>query len=120
MAFRTMHDGPSGRTRGILRLRGGNVSSQAYSPGRTIAEQVWEPLDQEQYLKLLAALQAAQPTSLPGNLWSEGQLEFGIQVLSHKKMVLARPFSRLDSSAQGPAQQRFDALLVVLRELNQK
>ena len=104
----------------ILRLRGGKVSRQAYSPGRTIAEQVWEPLDQEQYLKLLATLQAAQPTSLPGNLWSEGQLEFGIQVLSHKKMVLARPFSRLDSSAQGPAQQRFDALLVVLRELNQK
>lgn len=103
----------------ILRLRGGNVSNQAYSPGRVIAEQIWEPLEQAQYQKLIAALQAAQPASLPGNLWSEDQLEFEIQVLGHKKVVLARPFARLDATRQGPAQQRFDTLLLVLRELNQ-
>ena len=119
LRFVDLPDKDSNKPGSILRLRGGNVSSQAYSPGRVIAEQIWEPLEQAQYQELITALQAAQPASLPGNLWSEDQLEFEIQVLGHKKVVLARPFTRLDSTEQGPAQQRFDTLLLVLRELNQ-
>ena len=119
LRFVDLPDRNDNKSGSILRLHGGKVSRQAYSPGRAIAEQLWEPLEQEQYLKLLTALQAAQPASLPGNLWSEDQLEIEIQVLAHKKVVLARPFTRLDSTAQGPAQQRFDTLLLELRELNQ-
>ena len=119
LRFVALPDKNDNKPGSILRLRGGNVSSQAYSPGQVIAEQIWEPLEQAQYQKLITALQAAQPASLPGNLWSDDQLEFEIQVLKHKKVVLARPFTRLDATRQGPAQQRFDTLLLVLRELNQ-
>ena len=69
-------------------------------------------------MKLVAGLQAAQLASLPGNLWSEDQLEFEIRVLAFKKVVLARRFARFDATAQASAQQRFDALLLVLRELS--
>ena len=119
LRFVDLPDKATNKPGSILRLRGGNISSQAYSPGRIIAEQIWEPLKQAQYQKLITALQAAQPASLPSNLWSEDQLEFEIYVLGHKKVVLARPFTRLDAAKQGPAQQRFDTLLLVLRELNQ-
>ena len=103
----------------ILHLHGGKVSRQAYSPGHVIEEQVWVPLEQSQYQTLVTALQTAQPASLPGNLWSEDQLELEIRVLAHKKVVLARPFARLDPAGQGPAQQRFDTLLAELRRLSQ-
>ncbi len=103
----------------ILRLHGGNISRQAYSPGRVIAEQIWNRLDSDQYLALISALQAAQLASLPGNLWAEDQLEFEIHILTQKKVVLARPFSRLDATTQAPAQQRFNKLLPVLQQLGQ-
>jgi len=118
LRFVDLPDKGSNKSGSILRLHGGKVSRQAYSPGHVIEEQVWVPLKQPQYRTLVTALQTAQPASLPGNLWSEDQLEFEIQVLGHKKVVLARPFTRLDSTEQGPAQQRFDILLLVLRELN--
>jgi len=103
----------------ILRLIGGEISRQAYIPGQVVAEPVSESLGQEQYVKLLAGLQKAQLPSIPGNLWSDDQLEFEVQVLGFKKVVLARRFTRFDAKANEPAQQRFDALLLVLRELNQ-
>jgi len=102
----------------ILLVSGGQVSHRAYSPGHTIAEQVWKPLTNEQYLELLQGLQHAQPESLPGNLWSEDQLQFQVQVMAHKKAVLARPFVALDSSVQSDDQQRFNSLLTVLRKLD--
>ncbi len=101
----------------VLRLRGGKVSRQTYSPGRAVGQQNWEPLQQEQFQALIAALQAAQFESLPGNLWSEDQLELEVQVLAFKKTILARPFTRLDRAALEPEQQRFELLLPVLRDL---
>lgn len=101
----------------VLRLRGGKVSRQNYSPGRAVGQQTWEPLDHEQFLKLVSALQTAQLDSLPGNLWSEDQLEFEVQVLAFKKTILARPFTRLDRAALEAEQQRFESLLPVLRDL---
>ena len=101
----------------ILRIRGDQISHRAYSPGHAIAKQIWEPLKNEQYFELLTALQLAHPESLSGNLWSEDQLQFEIQVLAHKKVELARPFTALDSGAKGEVQQRFDSLLTVLRKL---
>lgn len=102
----------------ITRIRGGRISLQAYAPGRNVAEQNRKPLGNDEFMELIAALVAAEPSSLPGNLWSEDQLEFELQVLGHKKVVLARPFTRLAGKESSPAQQRFDALLLVLRELS--
>jgi hypothetical protein len=101
----------------ILLLSGGEMSHQAYSPGKAIAGQKAKPIEPGQFHRLTSALQAAQITSLPGNLWSDDQLEFEIEILTHKKVVLARQFTRLDPKAPKPAQQRFDTLLSILREL---
>jgi hypothetical protein len=101
----------------VLRLRGGKASRQTYSPGRADGEKTLQPLQQEQFLELILALQAAQLDSLPGKLWSEDQLELEVQVLAFRKTILARPFKRLDRAALEPEQQRFDTLLPSLREM---
>jgi len=101
----------------ILRLDGGQLSHQAYTPGKTIAAPTSESLGHDQYVELIAALQSAQLASLPVNLWSEDQVELEVRVLAHKKVLLARRFTRLESTNEEPMQQRFDALLPVLREL---
>ena len=100
----------------ILRLAGGRLSQQAYSPGQEVGETSKQPLDEAQYTRLLEAIQTAQITRLSGNMWSENRVELEIQVLAHKKVILARRFSRLDSTVEDSAQQRFDKLLLVLRE----
>lgn len=117
LRFVDMSGSGSNTTGSILRVRGGEISRQAYSPGRSIASQAWNPLDTGQYQNLVATLQATQLESLPGNLWSDDQLEFEIQVLGYKKVVIARSFSRLDSTAKEPTQQRFDTLTRILRDL---
>lgn len=101
----------------IVRLRGGRLSRQAYTPGSRIGDSAWQVLEKQQFTELVMALQQADITKLPGNLWSQEQLELEIQVLAHKKIVLARPFSRLDPASQEAAQQRFQALLSTVRKL---
>lgn len=103
----------------ILRLGGGQLSHQVYTPGRAIAEPTSKPLKQDQFKSLITGLQTAQLASLPANLWSEDQLELEVQVLAHKKIVLARRFTRLESARQTPAQQRFDNIVLALRDLAQ-
>ena len=100
----------------ILRLTGGQLSQQTYSPGQEVGELSSKPLNEAQFTRLLETIQAAQITHLSGNMWSEDRIELEVQVLAHKKVILARRFSRLDSTAQDSAQQRFDELLLVLRE----
>jgi len=101
----------------ILRISGAKVSYQAYSPGQSQVAPTLKTLERGQFTRLISALQKEQLASLPTNLWSENQVELEVQVLAHKKVVLARQFSRLASTGQVPAQQRFDALLGVLKEL---
>jgi len=101
----------------LLRIVGGQLSRQAYRQGHAPEAPTLQPLRQADFSGLLAALQAVQLPGLPANLWSENQVELEVQVLAHKKVVLARRFSRLEANTQAPAQQRFDKLLVVLREL---
>lgn len=101
----------------LLRLVGGRLSRQAYSPGHSLEQPRVTPMEDNQYTWLIAAIQKAQLSGFPANLWSEGQVELEVQVLAHKKVVLARRFSRLESARPEPAQQRFDTLLLVLREL---
>ena len=108
-----------GHTTGsILQIRGGEISHQAYSPGNSVTSPEWSPLNPDQYQGLLAELQSIQLESLPGNLWSQDQLDFEIQVLGHKKLVIAKPFKRLDPGAEKAAQQRFSSLVRVLRTLS--
>lgn len=101
----------------ILRLIGGNLSQQAYAPGQPLAKPVLKPLGHAQFIRLIAIMREEQLTSLPANLWSNERLELEVQVLAHKKVILARRFSRLEALRQKPAQQRLDNLLLVLREL---
>jgi hypothetical protein len=105
-------------TGSILQIRGGKMSHQAYSPGISVDSQVWNQLSPEQYPGLLAELQSAQLESLPGNLWSQDQTDFEIQVLGHKKLIIAKPFKRLHPGAEKAAQQRFNSLVRYLRALN--
>ncbi|HEY5775282.1 MAG TPA: hypothetical protein VIS57_04285 [Xanthomonadales bacterium] len=101
----------------LLRLVGGRLSRQAYLPGRPLEEPRVTPLEDDQYTRLVAAMQKAQLAGLPANLWSEGTVELEVQVLAHKKVVLARRFSRLESASLESVQQRFDTLLFALRHL---
>ncbi|MGB5487467.1 MAG: hypothetical protein WBN06_08760 [Lysobacterales bacterium] len=103
----------------ILRLGGGRLSYQAYSPGQPPAALAVKPLEQDQFVRLIAAMRTEQLASLPTNLWSESQMELEVQVLAHKKVVLARRFSRLESAKQDPAQQHFEKFIFELRELAQ-
>ena len=107
----------SGNPGVILRLSGGSLSNQAYAPGQPPAAPTVKPLGRDQFARLIAAMRTEQFASLPANLWSESQTELEVQVLAHRKVVLARRFGRLESTRQEPAQQRFDALLHVLGEL---
>lgn len=103
----------------ITRLRGGKISRQAYAPGRAPSEQAREPMAVNKYQELLRALLAAKLDSLPNNLWSGHRLEFEIQILTQKKIVLGGPAKEVDSDVQESTQQRFNTLLPVLRELGQ-
>lgn len=103
----------------ILRLMGGQLSQRLYSPGQGVGKALKRPLEEHQYTRLLEAIQAAQIPRLDGNMWSETQLELEIQVLAHKKVIIARRFSRLKSTAEDAAQQRFEELILMLREMTQ-
>lgn len=107
----------SGLPGSILHLSGGQLSHQEYTPGQKIVDPAPESIGQERYLKLISAMQSAQLASLPSNLWSEDQVELEVQVLAHKRVVLARQFTRLESANHEPEQRRFGALLIALREL---
>lgn len=103
----------------ILRLSGGRLSHQAYSPGQPPAALAVKPLGQDQFVQLISAMRTEQLASLPTNLWSESQMELEVQVLAHKKVVLARRFSRLESAKKDPAKQHFEKFIFELRELAQ-
>ena len=117
LRFMELSPGDSDNPGFILRLNGGELSYQAYSPGQPPVAPTVKPLGQDQFTRLITAMQTEQLASLPTNLWSENQVELEVQVLAHKKVVLARRFSRLESTTQEPAQQRFDSLRRVLGEL---
>ena len=101
----------------ILRLGQGTATRQSYTPGREIGEPVSLKLSDEQLDAVFAALRAAEPSTLPVNLWSDAHLELELAVLEHRRTVVARPFSRLSPEALGEAQQRFEKLVAALQEL---
>jgi len=101
----------------ILRISDATVSRQAYAPGTVLAEPSRTALPACRFRQLMAAIGSADLPDLPVNLWSQAQIELEVQVLAHRKSVIARPFKRLQSNTDGPEQQRFDTLLGVIRKL---
>lgn len=102
----------------ILRILDGTASRQAYSPGHPPGPELKAPLRRCDLNLLSAAIQAADMDGLPNNLWSDSQIELEVEVLGHKKAVLARPFSRLRAQDRGVEQQRLDRLITVLRSFD--
>lgn len=111
----------------VLRIQGGRLSRQAYAPGQAGAEPVFEAFDHQQFEKLVEILGQIRFDELPGNMWYENYVEIELEVLAHRKVILARNFTRLkpnesQSIESGPTQlrheqQRLDHLLTVLRNL---
>ncbi len=101
----------------ILRINDAMVSRQAYTPGKVLAEPSRTVLADCRFQHLMAAIDSADLPDLPVNLWSQAQIELEVQVLAHRKTLMARPFTRLRSDIHGPEQQRFDTLLGVIRTL---
>ena len=99
----------------ILRISDGSASRQAYYPGRQSGPQLTAPLRPCGLTRLSAAIQAAGMDSLPSNLWSDSQIELEVELLGHKKAVLARPFTRLNAQDMGVEQQKLDRLITFLR-----
>lgn len=101
----------------ILRLAGGDLSIQAYSPGKLMAEPIVKTLGDSQIMRLITVMRSEELSSLPVNLWSDVTLELEVEVMKHKKVLLARRFSRLEDVTDERAQQRFEKLMLAIREL---
>ncbi len=109
---------PGSETAGaILRVSQGTATRQSYAPGREIGKPVSQDLSDEQLDALLAALRAAELSTLPVNLWSDAHLELELAVLEHRRTLVARPFGRLSPESLGETQQRFDKLVAALQDL---
>lgn len=107
-------DGDAGR---IMRIEGGAISVRRYTPGRDVGDPVRVPLDGARLRQLARALDQAEISEFPVNLWAENQTELQISLLSHRQSVLARSFMRMTADSEGEAQQRFNALIASLGEL---
>lgn len=101
----------------IMFIKGAEVMHRTYSPGKVNTKREPQAIGRQAFGQLVLALQDANFVDLPGNLWSESQLEVEVEVLTHRKVVLARRFTRLDSKTTEREQQGFNDLLIVLREL---
>lgn len=95
----------------IFRVEDGMISRRPYAPGRKIGEGSSEPVDRAVLERLIAAVREADFTSLPPNVFADGQLELEVRVLNHHKAVLARPFQGLRGDDQGDAQDRLSRLV---------
>ncbi len=100
----------------ILMIRNGEVTKKAYTPGRRIGDEVSRTLTGPDLEALVAALLKADVVTLPVNLWSVDHTELEIQVLGHRKAVVARQFSGLNADEPDAAQQRFERLAAFLLE----
>lgn len=99
----------------ILGAEDGALSRRPYAPGEKIGEARSRQLDPATLERLVTALLEAGFSDLPTNLYAEDQLELNVQVLGHRKAILARPFRGMAAEGAGDAQQRFEKLVETLR-----
>ncbi len=83
--------------------------SGGYGDGVTL------PLTPERLKALTSVLTAADVEKLPANLYAEEYSEVVVQVLNHRKSLLARQFAGLKPETHGEKQRRFDRLFESLR-----
>lgn len=95
----------------ILRVQGGDISRQAYAPGRLVEAPDRQRIASCQMSEMLAALMVAKVWNLPVNLQREGLTELEVAVLGHRKTVIARSSFR---SGGNDAQTGFEVLMAQL------
>lgn len=117
MSLRFVELPPGNEPGSILRMAGGTLTRQDYSPGRVVGDPEALPLGQERFTTMVTAIRTAQLEKLPVNLWSLSHFELEVQVLEHRKTVVARSFSRLSPDENSKEQQRFEQLVKKLRAL---
>ena len=103
----------------IFGIRDGLISRQDYAPGRKIGDITSNRAQAENIETITRALLEAQIASLPVNLQAGDHFELEVDVLDHRKTVIARRFQR-KAAASGAdsktdpttdAQARLDRLL---------
>jgi|GEM_PF-2800132 len=102
----------------ILRVENGNLSRRPYAPGRQLGDAGSEPVTRADLERMIAAVQEADFTSLPTNVYADDQLEVEVRVLDHHKAVLARPFTSLQGKDGGDAGERLAALVELLSSID--
>jgi len=104
----------------LFQVEDGAATTQTYGSSG-YGDGVTVPLTPEQLKELTSILTAADVEKLPANLYAEEYSEVVVQVLNHRKSLLARQFAGLKPETHGEKQLRFDRLFESLRaEANAK
>ncbi len=102
----------------LLRLTGRRLTSQEFDPAGGYAPELGLELTPAEIADLARRLAAADPASLPVNLWARDYTDLAIRVLDHRKSVQARQFARMTRDTHGERQQRFETLYARLYDLH--
>jgi hypothetical protein len=92
----------------IVRIERGQISRQAYEPGKAVGAVQTQDLAQCQLREVISALHDTRLWELPINMYADAVTELEVRVLSQRKTVIARPTFKRASVKQ---QQAFAGLL---------
>ncbi len=98
----------------ILRIAGGQVSHQPYTPGSVVGYTETRDLSAEEVRGIVAALRESEFSTLPINVRATGLIEIELGVLGRRKTVAGRPTFR---AASTEAEARFKRLVEILAEV---
>ena len=101
-------------TGAILHVARGVAKWRPYVPAQEFGTEETREVGGESFTELVRALHAAEPESLPVNLFSDNHLEIDVRILDQKKRLVARDFGRLSKDSLGEQQKRFDRLVEAL------
>jgi hypothetical protein len=98
----------------LFQLQDGAATLQPYG-NSGYGDGVTVPLAPERLKELTSILTSADVEKLPANLYAEEYSEVVVEVLNHRKSLLARQFAGLKPETHGEKQRRFDRLFESLR-----
>lgn len=110
----TLPDAGTDAAGSILRIEGGRISRQAYTPGRTVGDVRSSELSPADFCLVLDALQDAAFQELPINLAADSFTEIELGILGRRKTVVARSTFRPAAAGQ---QAAFTDMLALLGTL---
>lgn len=119
MRMVTLPDAGTGAPGSILRIDGGRISRQAYTPGETVGEVTSRDLSSTDLRLALDALQDANFPELPLNLSTDSFTEIEIGILGQRKTVVARSTFRPAAADQQDAFARMLAILGTLPSVSE-